>query len=83
MPHTLDIDHADGAELATIPEAARLMHVTTGTVYRWIRLGRVRTRRVSGNGRLRVEVASLYTVDEAAALVEADEAAAEPAEGVA
>jgi len=83
MPVTLDIDRADLAELATIPAAAALMHVTTGTVYRWIRLGRVRTRRVSGNGRLRVEVASLYTADEAAALVEADEAVVEPAEGVA
>jgi hypothetical protein len=75
----LDIDRADHAELATIPAAAALMHVTTGTVYRWIRLGRVKTRRVSGNGRLRIEVASLYTQDEAARLVEQDEAQVESA----
>ena len=74
---SLDIDHADHAELATIPAAASLMHVTAGTVYRWIRLGRVKTRRVAGNGRLRIEVASLYTQEEATVLVEQDEQSVE------
>lgn len=61
------LDPADGVALVSVRGAALLTGHTWGTVYRWVRLGRVKTRRVAGNGRLRIEVASLYVADAEAA----------------
>jgi hypothetical protein len=58
------IDPADGVALVSVRGAAALTGHTFGTVYRWVRRGKVRVRKVAGSGRIRIEVDSLYTVEE-------------------
>lgn len=61
------VDPKDGAKLVTIPDAARLTGVHPRAVYRWIKQGKVRVRRLAGNGWMRVELESLWEGDGAAA----------------
>jgi hypothetical protein len=57
---TVFIDPVDGTRLITIHDAARLTGVKPRAVYRWIQTGRVAVRKLAGNQRMRVVLASLW-----------------------
>ena len=59
MAVTFLIDPTDGAQLVTVPDAARLMNCSTRTISNWIQRGLVDVRRTP-TGSARVVVSSLW-----------------------